>query len=304
MTASIRQGAFTLVELLVVVTIIVLLLALLTPALSRAVYEAQLVQCGAQMRLAASGQVLYAMDHKRYWMYRRVIENRHTFSHLLKGAKVFIAVDADIDDRPVHEGYVDLDWLFDTLATKVDPKLHPGEMENPQETIYSNYSLQYGWGYTLGDSGIEYPPMKKMGDRWEARDDKRGGRVTAFRWLLSDSDMYGRDPASGEGGGADASHPDRGQTVLWNNFAQAGSWDYGAGEGANVGLGAGLPVTFSFWQNRGAWRHGRMDLNFAADDNSVHRLNDVKNEMDERIAHVPHQRLSGSGNVWLNIAKP
>jgi len=47
-----------------------------------------------------------------------------------------------------------------------------------------------------------------------------------------------------------------------------------------------------------------MDLNFAADDNSVHRLNDVKNEMDERIAHVPHQRLSGSGNVWLNIAKP
>jgi len=207
MTASIRQGAFTLVELLVVVTIIVLLLALLTPALSRAVYEAQLVQCGAQMRLAASGQVLYAMDHKRYWMYRRVIENRHTFSHLLKGAKVFIAVDADIDDRPVHEGYVDLDWLFDTLATKVDPKLHPGEVENPQETIYSNYSLQYGWGYTLGDSGIEYPPMKKMGDRWEARDDKRGGRVTAFRWLLSDSDMYGRDPASGEGGGADASHP-------------------------------------------------------------------------------------------------
>jgi len=46
-----------------------------------------------------------------------------------------------------------------------------------------------------------------------------------------------------------------------------------------------------------------MDLNFAGDDGSVQRLVEVKNQLDERVAHVPHQRLAGSWNYWLNIAK-
>ena len=39
------QSAFTLVELMVVITIIVLLLALMMPALDKAVYQAELASC-------------------------------------------------------------------------------------------------------------------------------------------------------------------------------------------------------------------------------------------------------------------
>jgi len=42
--------AFTLVELLVVFTIIVILLALLVPALGRAIYHARLAQCAGRLR--------------------------------------------------------------------------------------------------------------------------------------------------------------------------------------------------------------------------------------------------------------
>ena len=60
-----RLSAFTLVELLVAITIMVILLALLTPALEKAVYRAEQVICQAQIQGQQTGQVLYAMDHAR-----------------------------------------------------------------------------------------------------------------------------------------------------------------------------------------------------------------------------------------------
>src|ERR1041384_4524111 len=49
--------AFTLVELLVVVAIIVVLLSLLTPALDKAIYQAELAVCGADLRGGAMALV-------------------------------------------------------------------------------------------------------------------------------------------------------------------------------------------------------------------------------------------------------
>ena len=61
--------AFTLVELLVVITIIVLLLALLTPAMDKAIYRAELLRCQTNQRGIASGVLLYAVDFKRSYPY-------------------------------------------------------------------------------------------------------------------------------------------------------------------------------------------------------------------------------------------
>ena len=70
-----RLRAFTLVELLIVITLIVLLLALLTPALDKAVEQAQLTVCSSKLHAVASGALTYAMDHKRRYPYRDGMHN-------------------------------------------------------------------------------------------------------------------------------------------------------------------------------------------------------------------------------------
>lgn len=58
------QRAFTLVELLVVISIIALLISMLLPAMGRARESAQRIQCASQMRSSGQAMVMYAMDNK------------------------------------------------------------------------------------------------------------------------------------------------------------------------------------------------------------------------------------------------
>src|SRR2546423_10412296 len=60
-------GAFTLVELLVVIGIIALLVSILLPTLGRAREKANQVKCAAQQRQILQGMILHANDH-RGWM--------------------------------------------------------------------------------------------------------------------------------------------------------------------------------------------------------------------------------------------
>jgi len=58
-----QRNAFTLVELLVVVAIIVALLAILLPSMNRAIAIAQSVQCQSQERQIMLGCMTYSSDH-------------------------------------------------------------------------------------------------------------------------------------------------------------------------------------------------------------------------------------------------
>src|SRR5262252_7208715 len=62
-----RFAAFTLVELLVVIGIIALLIAILLPALSRALGASREVKCLANLRAIGQAAVLHAHDHKGYF---------------------------------------------------------------------------------------------------------------------------------------------------------------------------------------------------------------------------------------------
>jgi prepilin-type N-terminal cleavage/methylation domain-containing protein len=66
MTPLNRWCGFTLVELLVVITVIVVLLALLTPALDRAIEAGKRAVCGANMRSWALTSSQYALDHRKH----------------------------------------------------------------------------------------------------------------------------------------------------------------------------------------------------------------------------------------------
>jgi prepilin-type N-terminal cleavage/methylation domain-containing protein len=69
------RNAFTLIELLVVITIITLLLALLSPALDRAIDEALMAKCGAQLKGVGTGALAYAVQNTRAYLNRPHVQN-------------------------------------------------------------------------------------------------------------------------------------------------------------------------------------------------------------------------------------
>jgi len=143
MTRSIRLPAFTLVELLVVITIIVVLLALLSPAMDRAVYQAELAVCGARQRAVGSGVLTYAAANNRSFSIARFVQPD------------LIANQAD--KRPALRTMlgVALNGLLNCpLTGKV------GIDESQATSTYASYYLWFGWWYD------GQRRMARIGDRF------------------------------------------------------------------------------------------------------------------------------------------
>jgi len=233
------QIGFTLVELLVVITIMVVLLALLMPAMEQAIYQAELAVCGAKLKALASGAGGYALDFKRAYpvrpAMRRVAERPVYLVFSRNNATTYI------DDRTIIQNHIPIDLLLCPLDGKIDIGI--GDT-HPNSIVWSNYALWYGWGYT-GEKG-----MYRMGGRFEWD----GAR---YSLLASDWDCK-LDTANNMAN----THPDTDnrmeQAVTQNRDA---TWAAGVGDGTNPTL----KTTASYW--RGTSR-GPVDNNYAYEDNS------------------------------------
>jgi prepilin-type N-terminal cleavage/methylation domain-containing protein len=277
--APVRHTAgFTLVELLVAITIIVLLLALLTPALDQAIYQAELAVCGANMRSTATGLTDYAMDFHRRYPHRPLAgggEGGWNLSCLSPGRGATQAWNAAMsgspaapDLRPLIRPYVSINrHLNDPLSEPVDL-----DGAHPNVFIYSGYHLLAGWRYT--DPQYGGPGMAKIGDRltWNSRQ---------FTAILADGDQFDIN------GYAMASHPDK-SGLLANIVMQ--EQDYTTGQPITA-TSTGSGLTHSWWLNdTDIPTRGTIDRNVAFTDLSVERYADViwplAGQIDERMASV------------------
>ena len=263
---AVRIG-FTLVELLIVITIIVVLLALLAPAMDKAIYQAELAACGANLRAVATGAMVYAMGSKRSYPYRAGVRegtvwapytvyngNPQTnafFSGL--GRQVDLTV---YDDRPILRTFLSLNGhLNDPLSGKID--LEHVDVDSNTDAVLS---LWFGWSYP-GQRG-----MHRLGDRW-AYANASIGADWSFDVLASDT-MYMNGVANVQG-----SHPDDLGTMI-NRVHQ----------NQDNGVPGGFKFVKSYWwSNTG---RGLVDLNYALQDGSVERYSKV-GMIDSSMARVP-----------------
>ncbi len=285
--------AFTLIELLVVVTIIVVLLALLMPALDKAIYQAELAVCGANLHGVSAGALAYAFESKRQYPYRPGVHNR-AYRAIMLSANGSVSTSAPYyDDRPTIKNHIALKLLACPLTGKIDLDIKPGERSAPgyQEPTkdaavgdmtwyFSTYNLWFGWKYGYGSSP-KYPGMQKLGDRWTWAD-------RSFRWLASDLDeLLGDRPQ------ATATHPDE-DGVMSNVVAQ--DLEPAATDAVNTAIGR--RITYSAWYTpNGTGKRGLIDTNFASDDGAVVRFTRVK-VRDERMTEVPDFN-NGDNPAWM-----
>jgi competence protein ComGC len=275
------QVGFTLVGLLVVITVIVVLLALLTPALDRAIYQAELATCGAGMKSGAASFTVYAFDHRRQfparpgvreWVYSPEIVKlgqTHANSAQRQGRTW--------DDRGQFEDYLDIDGaLNDPLSARVDL-----EVDDPATTIWTSYYMWFNWDWDEA-SGLRGQGPAKVGDLLTFLNDKHYGPGNTFQLrsglLLSDKDYF-----AAVGFGMLASHPDRDgvmhQNVMDNEPVDRGTQDAFV---RSLELLNGM-TTLSEWA--GATHRGDLDTQHAYQDGSVRRLDNVG--MSANVADDP-----------------
>ena len=252
--SSQNRSGFTLVELLVVVSVIAILVSLLIPAVEQAMYQAQLSACAANMKTVATAATVYAADHQQHYPKRH---KNYSWDGL------WLRLPPSYDSR----------WPFDLRAqfapymsvkSFLDPMLGGVSLDDaanrPECNIYGNYVIYTG----LSLAGA--PSMDKVGQRFEATDDMSPGRPQTYEFnvIAADRNMYWNDRWSA------SSHSDRG--VLRNGALQ----DFEAG--------AGYYVTISYWAADGG-DHNPAELNYAYVDGSVAGYGAVT-KLDERMARI------------------
>lgn len=245
-----RSNGFTLVELLVVVAIIAILLAMLMPALDKAVYQAQLATCGAQISAMSRGINAYATDHSRRYPYKPVAITVEPFWN----TSAIYRRSGDptgprYDYRLVMEDYLLYKMYLDPLAVPLnfDPAV-----THPDATIDATYILLDGFSYP-GSKG-----MMRIGDRLTWTDPN--GLTINFDVMVGDFVLTWENAPWWQSG-----HPDQEGKVTPN--VRDGSAPLGSANGSGQYMWSRYQGDFTGSQT--------LDLNFGRQDGSVARYGNL-----------------------------
>ena len=274
-----QRDGFTLVELLVVITVIVILLALLTPALDKAIYQAELAACGARTRTIAAGAVVYASDSKRSYPYRPMVDGEIWNCYMLfinTGQVGPVTTGRILDDRPLLKTIFPINQ---TLQCPLAPKEVDLADNQSQTRVFASYAMWFGVRYPAR-SDVKLLPkrgMKKLGDRltWSF-----GGNEYRFNLLAGDVDLLTVQTYSSPL--SQSSHPDADGKMFEDVQENATN-------------------TFALWRMNDPKR-GMIDTNFATDDLSVSRSRNVTYE-DERMSRIPFP-VQAYPDIYAQVPKP
>jgi prepilin-type N-terminal cleavage/methylation domain-containing protein len=249
---------FTLVELLVVITIIVILLALLAPAMDQAIYQAELAVCGARLRSTAVSVQAYSFNYRRHYPYREGVlkdSERPIFAWRPNS----ISDGHSWDDRKLFSTFLSLNKQL------VCPFNLPIDIEGSKATtlIEANYDLWFGFKY------LDNPGMLRVGDALGWTNPDAPGQTYRFNVLASDYEIYHINFKYLEG-----SHPDYDTGVMGPMRHQDSD---------------------PFW-TASRWRadtlaRGPIDRNFAFDDGSVFLLKRLRMDPTAPVESVKDERL-------------
>jgi type II secretory pathway pseudopilin PulG len=286
-----NASAFTLAELMVVVAIIVLLLALLAPALDSAIYNAELAVCATRVRGLAQGATIYAADERRAYPARQLRKEPWRPGKLWHstGSRKYY------DERTLIRPYVSsINMQFQCpFLTEMDVDQEDVHTRQAGEAAFASYQFWYGWEYKGLDEGLF-----RLGDRFNWID---AGREWRFDVLANDYDFISL-PA--EENFAIGSHPDKGPRQVRGEMIANN-------EPVIDGLGVdGSPRNNFIWSRwQGPYLRSPVDMNFAHTDNSVSMLKDVVVEQspdhtpDERMVRVPEENTNVRP-YWRNHLPP
>jgi len=262
-------GAFSLVELLVVITVLVVLLALLAPALDQAVYQSELAVCGSKLKALGAGVVLYAMDHQRRYPHRPAVERGTTRQPVQLSIPVTTSPTIADDDRPAIRAHIEINNLLQCPLNKRVDLVATDDDTN----VITSYGLWYGWRY--GRANAPQRGMRRLGERFEWTD---AGVSQYFRILAADWDTMLSNTVQG-------AHPDRGQELLFPRALQDEYAELAQLGGVSAGT---TKFTLSLWVSGGKLNRGSVDRDFLYDDGSVRRLDALVID-DGRTVSVPAQ---------------
>jgi len=295
-------GGFTLIELLVVITIVAVLLALMMPALDQAIYQSDLVACGATQRALASAAMNYAADNRRFYPNARGDGSNGGAHWRLNSTTLYVGgtvnhtdprPGVNFDLRPYYiprPGAGGASYLS-SMKAFVDPVTRAidvsYEANDPDCGIASDYHLNAGWG----PSGTGH--MRKLGQgftwsesRVNASADPTQREIHVLVADKNEIEINTRRPRG-------SSHPDAAGVMAFGFRQNAENPNQSPQDRA---LDQWPKKTFSGFNNpTNANQHGGMSVNYAYDDGSVRRYDNVQ-VTDESFFLVPHENaIPGTG---------
>jgi prepilin-type N-terminal cleavage/methylation domain-containing protein/prepilin-type processing-associated H-X9-DG protein len=156
-----RRGAFTLVELLVVIGIIAVLIGILLPALGRARKQAQVVYCASNMRQLYNAAMIYSNTYKGYMLPARTWQGSAT-KNFWCGVEVLAPL---LGVKYSGSSSAQQQAALDRVAKLLDC---PSNEKPKDRTSATVFSIDYSYNTNLGDDRAypESPDYRANMAKW------------------------------------------------------------------------------------------------------------------------------------------